>query len=248
MRGADFKHSDDETLWSMSPCVRKPWAKKRSRPPHHVPLAGWAAAAQRRIYAVSEGEWLLPVRPRNLDVAPKQPHANPNWITKLVERLPGMDMNPHRIRDARASYGPERLGWAKNDTNTVLDHLERFDPDDVTAQHYNTSPMLVRKREMMRQWLAFLDACEAEARAADRRSPTSHGYATGSTASGTASSAGAAPSSARRMPGMRTPPDRGLYIPRRAVGGTYTPHCRRVSKATHRGLFVSHATPGRRLS
>ena len=128
MRGADFKHSDDETLWSMSPCVRKPWAKKRSRPPHHVPLAGWAAAAQRRIYAVSEGEWLLPVRPRNLDVAPKQPHANPNWITKLVERLPGMDMNPHRIRDARASYGPERLGWAKNDTNTVLDHLERFRP------------------------------------------------------------------------------------------------------------------------
>jgi hypothetical protein len=29
----------------------------------------------------------------------------------------------------------------------ILDHLEGFEPADVTAQHYNPSPMLVRKRQ-----------------------------------------------------------------------------------------------------
>jgi hypothetical protein len=49
----------------------------------------------------------------------------------------------------------------------ILDHLERFEPADVSAEHHNTSSMLVRNRQMMLEWLAFLDACEAEARAAD---------------------------------------------------------------------------------
>ena len=45
--------------------------------------------------------------------------------------------------------------------------LEGFDSDDVTAQHYNTDPRMLKKREMMRAWIGFLDKCEAAAVARD---------------------------------------------------------------------------------
>ena len=62
---------------------------------------------------------------------------------------------------AIATYGPAELGWAPEDATLLLDHLEGFDPGDVTAQHYNTDTALQRKRRMMRDWIGFLDACEA---------------------------------------------------------------------------------------
>lgn len=38
---------------------------------------------------------------------------------------------------------------------------------DVTAQHYNTHPELVKKRAMMRAWIGWLEKQEAAAVAAD---------------------------------------------------------------------------------
>ena len=49
----------------------------------------------------------------------------------------------------------------------ILDHLEGYDPGDVTAQHYNTNPELAKKRAMMRAWVSWLEAQEAKAVAAD---------------------------------------------------------------------------------
>lgn len=47
-----------------------------------------------------------------------------------------------------------------------MDHLEGHEPNDVTAQFYNSNPAILRKRRMMAEWQSFLDRCEAEAIAA----------------------------------------------------------------------------------
>jgi hypothetical protein len=152
MHRRDFCDFDDEVLWSMAPYFRKSAAKKRSRNSHLVPLVGCGAAAARRLdKAAGSNPWWLPVRWTKIDRDPKQPHANPNWITKLFKWMPGVGFSPHGARAALASYGSEHLGWAKDEDKIILDHMEGFDPGDVTAQHYNSAPQIVRKRQMMRQ-------------------------------------------------------------------------------------------------
>ena len=51
------------------------------------------------------------------------------------------------------------LGWHPNDAAVILDHLEGFDPGDVTAQFYNMDPAILKKRTMMKQWIGWLAAC-----------------------------------------------------------------------------------------
>jgi hypothetical protein len=73
----------------------------------------------------------------------------------------------HSWRKALASYGSKALGWTDDDAKLILDHLEGHEPNDVTAQFYNSNPAILRKRRMMTEWQTFLDRCEAEAIAAD---------------------------------------------------------------------------------
>ena len=150
---ADFQSFDDEWLWVMPPYFRKTARKKRSRGRHLVPLIGFAAQAADRLDKLAgEQPWLLPVaRPRRIGQQPKLPHVNPRAVRDAIESMPGVEFSSHGLRAALATYGPEDLGWLAADAKLILDHLEGFDAGDVTAQHYNTHPELVKKRAMMKR-------------------------------------------------------------------------------------------------
>jgi hypothetical protein len=166
---ADFKSFGDEWLWMMPPYFRKTARKKRSRGRHLVPLIGFAAQAADRLDKLAgEQPWLLPVaRARRVGQQPKLPHVNPRAVSDAIESMPGVEFSSHGLRAALATYGPEDLGWLAADAKLILDHLEGFDAADVTAQHYNTHPELMKKRSMMSAWVSWLEAQEAKAVAAD---------------------------------------------------------------------------------
>jgi hypothetical protein len=170
-RYQDFKPFAPEVLWSMPPYFRKTANKKRSKGRHHVPLVGFAAEAAGILHdltAETGSDWYLPVsRSRHKGTAPKTPHSPPDYINKLLAAIPGGVKSGHPVRAALASYGPEHLGWGQHDSKLILDHLEGFDPGDVTAQHYNTDPQILKKRQMMKAWTDWLDKLAAEAIAAD---------------------------------------------------------------------------------
>lgn len=164
----DFDSFGDEVLWSMAPFFRKTAHKKRSRSSHVVPLIGFAAQAARDLSAAAEGNWLLPVsRSRRAGQQPKTPHIVPRTLAGVLESMPGVAFSSHGYRAALATYGPQDLGWAQNDAKLILDHMEGFDPGDVTAQHYNTDPQIVKKRTMMTAWVGWLEHQAAAAIAAD---------------------------------------------------------------------------------
>lgn len=166
---ADFGHFGDEWLWSMPPYFRKTARKKRSSGKHQVPLIGFAAEAAAELHRLGDGQgWLLPVaRARRVGGTPKLPHVNPRAISEAIESMPGVDFSAHGFRAALATYGPQDLGWAPADSKIILDHMEGFDPADVTAQHYNTDPEIAKKRAMMRAWTDWLEVRCTEAIAAD---------------------------------------------------------------------------------
>jgi len=164
-----FQSFGDEELWGMKPYFRKPAQKKRSRGRHLVPVVGFAARAVRRLDILAGDQpWLLPVaRARRAGQQPKRPYIDPRAINDAMESMPGVSFSTHGFRAALASYGTEDLGWLAADAKLILDHLEGFDPGDVTAQHYNTNPEIVKKRAMMRDWASWLEQQEAKAVAAD---------------------------------------------------------------------------------
>jgi Arm DNA-binding domain len=164
-----FQTFDDEELWGMRPYFRKPAQKKRSRGRHLVPAIGFAAEAVRRLDRLAGDQpWLMPVaRARRKGQQPKRPHIDPRAINEAIESMPGVSFSTHAFRAALATYGPQDLGWLATDAKLILNHLEGFDPGDVTAQHYNTNPELLKKRRMMREWVTWLEAQEAKAIAAE---------------------------------------------------------------------------------
>jgi hypothetical protein len=81
--------------------------------------------------------------------------------------MPGVGFSAHGFRAALATYGPEDLGWAQADAKLILDHMEGHEAGDVTAQHYNTDPQIVKKRAMMAAWTAWLEQRAADAIKAD---------------------------------------------------------------------------------
>jgi hypothetical protein len=167
----DFQMFDDEMLWGVPPYFRKPANKKRSQRRHLVPLVGFAAkAAQALRNASADGAdaWMMPaVRLKKTGVAPKTPYMNTRSLNRVFEFMPGVDLSGHDLRYAAATYGPPDLGWHPNDAAVILDHLEGFDPGDVTAQFYNMDPAILKKRTMMKQWIGWLEEQEAKAIAAD---------------------------------------------------------------------------------
>lgn len=163
----DLIDHGDEVEWKMPPFFRKTARKKRSRGTHDIPLLGWAAKAVRDLQRTTNGYWLIPVGATANGREPKNPHCDPGYVTKLMSYLPGVGFSPHQWRAAFATYGSMHLGWAKGDEKIILDHLEGYDSDDVTGQHYNTDPRMAKKRAMMTAWVAFLDKCAANAVAAD---------------------------------------------------------------------------------
>ncbi len=163
----DFAAFGDEILWSMSPYFRKTARKKRSRSAHLVPLVGMAAQAVRDLLG-ADGDWPLPVtRSRHAGRQPKTPYMSPRALSERLEHMPGITFSSHGYRAALATYGPQDLGWGQHDAKLILDHMEGFSPGDVTAQHYNTDPQIVKKRTMMAAWNGWLEARSAEAIAAD---------------------------------------------------------------------------------
>jgi hypothetical protein len=170
-RYQDFRAFDEESLWCMAPFHRKTANKKRSKGKHLVPLIGFAAEAHRVLHDLTcehDSDYLLPVsRSRRKGTAPKTLHSPPDYINKLLAAIPGGVTSGHPVRAALASYGPSVLGWGQHDSKLILDHLEGFDPGDVTAQHYNTDPQILKKRQMMKQWTNWLDKLAAEAVATD---------------------------------------------------------------------------------
>lgn len=157
----------DEVEWQMPPFFRKTALKIKSRGNHCVPLVGWAAKAVRDLQLTTNGYWLIPVGNTANGREAKNPHCDANYITKLMSYLPGVSFSPHRWRAALATYGSMHLGWAKGDEKIILDHMEGYASDDVTGQHYNSDPRMLKKRQMMAAWIAFLDKCAADAIAAD---------------------------------------------------------------------------------
>jgi hypothetical protein len=74
----------------------------------------------------------------------------------------------------RTASGPRWLptgrrisAGGQHDAKLILDHLEGFDPGDVTAQHYNTDPQIVKKRATMAAWVGWLERQAEAAIAAD---------------------------------------------------------------------------------
>jgi integrase len=165
----DFQSFADEELWLMRPYFRKPANKKRSQGRHLVPVVGFAAEAVRTLDRLAGDQpWMLPVaRPRHAGKQPKRPHIDPSALTHALAALPGVGFGPHAFRAAFATYSRQDLGWARGDAKLILDHMEGFDPGDVTAQHYDADPELVKKRTMMKAWTDWLEARCAEAIAAD---------------------------------------------------------------------------------
>jgi hypothetical protein len=170
-RLADFQSFDDEELWAMPPYFRKTARKRRSQSRHLVPLVGFAVEAVRRLDALAFGQpWLLPVtKTRRIGQTTKNPHIDPRTLSRTIEAMPGVTLSSHAFRRAAASYGPSDLGWHPDDSKLILDHLEGFDPGDTTAQFYNMDAAIVKKRQMMRAWVDWL---EEQAAGAIRADPT----------------------------------------------------------------------------
>jgi hypothetical protein len=136
-----------------------------------VPVVGFAAKAARALWSASadaDAAWLMPaIKVRRRGVAPKTPYMTPRTLSRVFEMMPGVDLSGHEFRYALATYGPQDFGWHPDDAAMILDHLEGFDPGDVTAQFYNMDPAMVKKRRMMKEWIGWLEEQEAKAIAAD---------------------------------------------------------------------------------
>jgi hypothetical protein len=170
IRCGDLQSFDDEVLWKIPPYFRKPSKKKRSWRRHLVPAIGFAAKAASAMWQkAGEGNaWLLPaIKVRKKGVAAKTPYLTPRTLSRVFELMPGVSLSCHDVRYAMASYGPPDLGWQKDDAAIILDHLEGFDPGDVTAQFYDMDPAMVKKRKMMNEWIGWLEKQESAAIAAD---------------------------------------------------------------------------------
>jgi hypothetical protein len=171
VRANNLQCFEDEVCWEIPPYFRKTAKKKRSQSKHLVPVVGFAAkAAHALLSAAADGEaaWLIPaIRVRKHGVPPKTPYMTPRTLSRVFETMPGVDLSGHELRYALATYGPQDLGWHKDDAPMILDHLEGFDPGDVTAQFYNMDPAILKKRTMMKQWVEWLEKQEAAAIAAD---------------------------------------------------------------------------------
>jgi integrase len=171
VRSGDLQSFGDEVLWAIPPYFRKPAKKKRSQRRHLVPIVGFAAEAAMALWNASPDggdAWLLPAaKVRKRGVAPRTPYMTPRSLSRVFEMMPGVDLSGHDLRYALATYGPQDLGWHADDAAIILDHLEGFDPGNVTAQHYNMDPAMVKKRRMMTQWIEWLEAQEAAAIEAD---------------------------------------------------------------------------------
>lgn len=171
LRARDLEFFEDDICWGIPPYFRKPAKKKRSQRKHLVPLVGFAAKAARALYnAAADGAeaWLLPAtKVRKKGVALKKAYMDPRSLNRVFESMPGVDISGHDLRYAAATYGPQDLGWHPSDAAMILDHLEGFDPGDITAGFYNMDPAMAKKRAMMQQWIGWLEEQEAKAIAAD---------------------------------------------------------------------------------
>jgi hypothetical protein len=157
---------DDEVLWAMPPYFRKTARNRRSEGFHLVPLVGFAADAAATLWNMSD-DWLMPAafHKRKSGARAKSDHMDVRSLSRVLELMPDVTSATHIFRRAAASYGPPELGWHERDSKLILDHMEGHDGGDVTAQHYNSDPALLKKRAMMQQWIGWLQ--EAAAVAAD---------------------------------------------------------------------------------
>jgi hypothetical protein len=114
-------------------------------------------------------DWLMPAAFHKRKSGPraKSDHMDVRSLSRVLELMPGVTAASHVFRRAAASYGPPELGWDDRDSKLILDHMEGHDSGDVTAQHYNSDPALLKKRAMMKQWIGWLEQQEAAAVAAD---------------------------------------------------------------------------------
>ena len=168
-RVADFQSFGSEELWAMPPYFRKTARKRRSQSRHLVPLLGFAAEAARRLDArAGDQPWLLPItKSRKLGQPTKTQYIDPRTLSRTLEAMPGVSLSPQAFRRAAATYGPQDLGWYKDDAKLILDHLEGFDPGDVTAQFYNMDTAILKKRAMMKGWIGWLEEQAKKAIEAD---------------------------------------------------------------------------------
>jgi hypothetical protein len=84
-------------------------------------------------------------------------HGDIEMFNRALESMPGVNFSPHGARYGFAEYGERDLGFEKSEGKVVLDHMEGTDPRDVTGNFYSSDPAILRKREMLTLWTAWLD-------------------------------------------------------------------------------------------
>lgn len=84
-------------------------------------------------------------------------HAESGLFNDYFTVMPGVDMSPHRVRYAFATYGERDLGFRQGEAAVVLDHTEGVEPGDVTGSFYSSDPQISRKRQMMHAWVRWCD-------------------------------------------------------------------------------------------
>jgi integrase len=160
-----FKDAADGSLfWMVPPYFRKSGSKRGAKF-HLVPVEAFGVDALRQLDVAADIEgakgWLLP-RP-----ADPGEHADINLLNHALSDMPGVDMSPHGVRYALATYGERDLGYGKSEAKVILDHLEGVEQSDVTGSFYSSDPAVCRKREMLQAWCAWLEVWAAKAIDAD---------------------------------------------------------------------------------
>ena len=56
--------------------------------------------------------------------------------------MPGVDVSPHAVGYAFATYGERDLGFRSSEAAVILDHMEGVEPTDVTGSFYSSDPQI----------------------------------------------------------------------------------------------------------
>jgi hypothetical protein len=146
-----------EQLWMVPPYFRKSGSKRGSTF-HLVPCVSWCSGVVTKLskLCVDGNPFNFPAV-YDLKKDGENHHGDIEMFNRSLESMPGVNFSPHGARYGFAEYGERDLGFEKSEGKVVLDHMEGTDPRDVTGNFYSSDPAILRKREMLTLWTAWLD-------------------------------------------------------------------------------------------
>ena len=163
-----IQESGEWFAWVIPPYFMKGRKASHSQPstlPHLIPISGDMFTNLdrcRRLHRYAGSLFFPAARARRKGQTLKYAHIHPSTISHALLNIPSLDISPHDIRRAFATYGQQILGFSKEEVQIIVDHAEGRDTS-ILGRHYDYRDHLELKLKIMMAWNRWLDKLADEA-------------------------------------------------------------------------------------